>query len=141
MLNALMLNKRLLSVFTAFLLSSLLSFAQGTGEGGGRLLRFEPAVVNLGEIDASTGSVEVSFTFENISSSDVTVVDVHAQCGCTVPSFSHSSVKPGKKGVIKVKLLTNDLSGPQKRHLTVVSTNGETKRFSTISIVCSVKRD
>jgi len=134
-----MLNRRL--TLTLFLTLSVLlpCFAQSAG-GGGRLLRFDEAAIDLGEIDASRGEVEVAFTFENISSKPVTVLDVYAQCGCTVPAFSPESVNPGKKSVIKVKLLTKDLTGPQKRHLTVVSSDGENKRFSTISIICTVTR-
>lgn len=124
-----------LVIIGTLLLSVLLPCrAQG---GSGRLLQFENASIDLGDIPSGK-DVSVSFRFANIADAPVSVVDVHAQCGCTVPSFSTSSVKPGKKGTVNVKLLTKGLSGPQKRHLTVITTNGEKRRFSTITIICNI---
>lgn len=118
------------------LLTSVLLPCRAQG-GSGKLLQFENASIDLGDIPRGEDAA-VSFRFTNIAGVPVSVVDVHAQCGCTVPSFSGESVKPGKHGTVRVKLLTKDLSGPQKRHLTVIATNGEKRRFSTITIICNI---
>ena len=134
-----MLNKRFTSILFLTLSFLFPCLAAGDG-GGGRFLRFDEPCVDLGEVDASLEEVAVEFAFTNIHSAPVTVVDVYAQCSCTRPSFSPMVIKPGGGATIKVKLLLKDLTGPQKRHLTVISTDGEKRRFSTISIICTVKR-
>lgn len=105
-----------------------------------RFLLFTPAVVDIGDVDASEKTVSVPFTFTNISGSDIQLLDVHSQCSCTRPSFSRKTVPPGKESSLRVVLFLEDLTGPQKRHLTVISTDGEKRRFSTITIICNVKR-
>lgn len=105
-----------------------------------KLLRFDPAVVNLGELPASQDSVSVTFDFTNISEGDVHLVEVHSQCSCTKPYYSSKTVRSGKKSSLKVTLYLKDLTGPQKRYLTAVATDGQKRRFSTITIVCNVVR-
>ena len=106
----------------------------------GRFLRFEPAVVNLGDLQAAQDSVCVNFDFENISEDEVTLADVVAQCTCTKAHFRRESIPAGGKSSLRVTLYLRDLIGAQKRHLTVVSTNGERYRYSTITIICNVNR-
>ena len=106
----------------------------------GRLLRFDPAAVNLGELKVSQDSVSVTFNFENISDGEVTVADVVPQCSCTKAFFSRKSIPAGGKSSLRVTLYLKDLTGAQKRHLTVISTNGERSRYSTITILCNVNR-
>lgn len=110
---------------------------QGTS---GRFLRFNPASVELGELKASQDSVCVNFKFENISDDSITVSDVVAQCSCTKAFFSKKTIPAGGRSSLRVTLYLKDLTGPQKRHLTVVSTNGERYRYSTITIICNVNR-
>ena len=117
------------------LLALLPCRAQG---GSGRLLRFDPAIVQLGEIESADGPVTVTFRFTNISDAAVSIVDVHAQCGCTEPEFSRASIAPGQESSLRVILHTRDLSGPQKRNLTVISSDGTRRRYSSISIECNV---
>ena len=66
------------------------------------LLRFEEPVAEIGSVRYDGGSVSVRFTFTNIADKPVTVLDVHAMCGCTVPQWDRKSVKPGKTGWIDV---------------------------------------
>ena len=106
----------------------------------GRFLRFDPAAVELGELRPSQDSVSVTFTFENISEGDVAISDVVSQCSCTKAYFSKQTVPAGGKSSLRATLYLKDLTGAQKRHLTVVSTNGERYRYSTITILCNVKR-
>lgn len=106
----------------------------------GRFLRFDPASVELGELRASQDSVCVNFKFENISEGKVAISDVVSQCSCTKAYFSKDTIPAGGKSSLRVTLYLKDLSGPQKRHLTVLSTNGERYRYSTITIICNINR-
>lgn len=131
----------MLNRLTVFLLMLLPLLPASGGEGaGGRYLLFEPAAVDIGEVSFTEGRVTVDFPFTNIAGKTVSIVDVHAQCGCTKASFSSVPVTPGKGGVVRVTLELKDLAGPQKRHLTVISTDGTIRRFSTITITGTVIR-
>ncbi|MDE6872160.1 MAG: DUF1573 domain-containing protein [Bacteroidales bacterium] len=99
-----------------------------------RLLRFDEPVAEIGTIRHDAGKVNVRFTFENISGSNVSIVDVRTQCGCASPSFSREGIPPGGKGHIDVLLDPENLFAEQKRHLTVVASNGEYRKFSTITV-------
>lgn len=106
-----------------------------------RLLRFEPSVIEIDTVRYDAGTVNVRFVFENICDRDVSVIDVHTQCGCTRPSFSRNPVKPGEKGYIDVTFDPSTLFAEQKRHMTVIATNGEYRKFSTITVHGYVARD
>lgn len=105
------------------------------------LLRFEKAVAALDTVLFDGGPVTVKFVCENISSSPVSIIDVHSQCGCTDAQFGRGSIAPGKKAEVRVTLDPSGLMGQQAKHLTVVAGNGEYRRFNTITVECYVKRD
>ena len=132
--------RRSIKLILTLLLSVHLFQVPAQEEKSTRFLLFSPAVVNLGDVNASDQTVSVPFTFTNISDSDIQLLDVHSQCSCTKPVFSKKTVPSGKESSLQVTLFLKDLTGPQKRHLTVISTNGEKRRFSTITIVCNVIR-
>lgn len=65
-------------------------------------VKFDEDSWNFGDIAEDGGAVSHVFTFTNISSSPVVVLDVSASCGCTSPSFSRKPVMPQQKGEITV---------------------------------------
>jgi hypothetical protein len=65
-------------------------------------VKFDENSWDFGEIAEDGGAVSHVFTFTNISSSPVVVLDVSASCGCTSPSFSRKPVMPNQKGEITV---------------------------------------
>ncbi len=114
------------------------AFADG---GTPRILRFDPNVIQVDTVRFDGGPVKVRFVCENIADKAVTILDVHAQCGCTTPVFPRTPVKPGEKAVVEVTLHPENLFGEQKRHLTVVATNGDYRKFNTLTVLAYVKRD
>lgn len=106
-----------------------------------RLLRFSASVAEVDTIRFDGGEVTVRFECENISDKAVTILDVHPQCGCTTPVFPRTSIAPGKTAVVEVTLHPESLFGEQKRHLTVVATNGDYRKFSTLTVHGYVQRD
>ena len=132
--------RKLIRLLLTLLLSVQLYQVHAQETQSTRFLLFTPAVVDIGDVDASEKMVSVPFTFTNISGSDIQLLDVHSQCSCTKPVFSKKKVPSGKESSLRVVLFLEDLTGPQKRHLTVISTDGEKRRFSTITIICNVIR-
>ena len=106
-----------------------------------RLLRFTPATIEIGTVRFDGGPVKVTFEYENISGSPVSILDVRAQCGCTAPEYSHSALAPGKKGKVEVTFDPSQTFGEQKRYLTVVASNGTYRKLSTIQVHGYVERD
>lgn len=106
-----------------------------------KLLRFESVVIEVDTIRYDGGPRTVRFVCTNIADKPVTILDVSAQCGCTVPKFQQTAIRPGEKGWVEVTLKPDDLYGEQIRHLTVISTNGDYRRFNTITVHGYVERD
>lgn len=118
----------------------LLPQALAWGEGTPRILRFEPAVIDIDTVRFDAGEIKVRFECVNISDKPVSIIDVRSQCGCLKPSFSTTSIAPGKKGHVDAVLDPKGLFADQKRHLTVVATNGDYRKFNTITVTGYVDR-
>lgn len=110
------------------------------GEGTPRILSFEPNVISIDTVRYDAGEITVRFECTNICDKPVAIIDVRSQCGCTRPSFGKASIAPGKKGYVDVVFDPHTLFSDQKRHLTVVATNGEYRKFSTLTITGYVDR-
>lgn len=110
------------------------------GEGTPRILSFEPNVISIDTVRYDAGEITVRFECTNICDKPVAIIDVRSQCGCTRPSFGKASIAPGKKGYVDVVFDPHTLFADQKRHLTVVATNGEYRKFSTLTIMGYVDR-
>lgn len=110
------------------------------GEGKPRILSFDPNVISIDTVRYDAGEITVRFECTNICDKPVAIIDVRSQCGCTRPSFGKASIAPGKKGYVDVVFDPHTLFADQKRHLTVVATNGEYRKFSTLTITGYVDR-
>ncbi len=106
-----------------------------------RLLKFEPAVMDFGSVRFDAGSKTVDFVFSNISDKPVSILEVYAQCGCTKAVFDRRPVPVGGMSDISVTLDPSMLYGEQERHLTVISTNGDYRKYNTITLHGFVERD
>lgn len=66
-------------------------------------------------------SVSYEFKFTNTGKSDLLIVDVSTSCGCTVPSFPKTPIRPGDEGAIKVSFNSAGKSGFQAKNVLVVA--------------------
>ena len=110
------------------------------GEGKPRILRFEPAVISIDTVRYDAGELTVRFECTNICDKPVAILDVRSQCGCAKASFGKASIAPGKKGYVDVVFDPKDLFAEQKRHLTVLASNGDYRKFNTLTITGYVDR-
>ena len=69
-----------------------------------------------------TASTE--FTVKNISSEDVLIENVQPSCGCTVPDWTRTPIKPGGVGVIKAIYNTQGRPGNFNKTLTIKTNRG-----------------
>lgn len=118
----------------------LLPRVSARGEGTPRILRFEPSVISIDTVRYDAGVINVRFECVNICDKPVAIIDVRSQCGCAKPSFSPQSIAPGEKGCVDVSFDPKSLFAYQKKHLTVVATNGDYRKFNTLTITGYVDR-
>jgi hypothetical protein len=60
-----------------------------------------------------------SFKFTNTGKSDLIITAANASCGCTVPTYSKTPVKPGEKGQIDVVFDSEGKKGQTTKKVTV----------------------
>lgn len=128
---------RIFNIALALCLAGVLPSAGQTP----RILSFESPVMEIDTVRYDAGPVKVRFVCTNICDKTVSILDVHSLCGCVKPTFSRSSIKPGEKSTVEVTLDPSTLFAEQNRHLTVIATNGDYRKFNTITIHGYVERD
>lgn len=94
-----------LATFAA--LFSLNIWAQNEQANGSKAdhsaLKFDAESWDFGSIKEDGGSVKHLFTFKNIGTKPVVILDVTTGCGCTTPTYSRKPVMPNQSGEIEVK--------------------------------------
>ena len=63
--------------------------------------KFETETHDFGKIPQGK-PVSYEFKFENIGTEPLIISKVESTCGCTVPKYTKTPVKPGEKGTISV---------------------------------------
>lgn len=89
-------------------------------------IKFDKVSHNYGKFKKSAGPQICSFTFTNTGDEDLIIYRAVASCGCTVPKFTKTPIKPGEKGAINVEYNASriQLGGHFKKSITV-NTNGK----------------
>jgi hypothetical protein len=65
--------------------------------------------------------VAYSFKFTNSGGSDLIISRVSSSCGCTVPDFPKTPIKPGESHKIDVKFDSQNRRGFQNKSVTIIS--------------------
>ncbi|MEZ5197677.1 MAG: DUF1573 domain-containing protein [Bacteroidales bacterium] len=65
--------------------------------------------------------VTYGFKFKNTGKSDLIISQVNTTCGCTVPEFPKTPIKPGEEKYVKVKFDSGGRKGVQNKSATVVT--------------------
>lgn len=65
-------------------------------------ISFDKTVHNYGTFSESTPIQKCVFTFTNTGDQPLVINSAVASCGCTVPKFTKSPVKPGETGTVNV---------------------------------------
>lgn len=84
------------------------------------MLTFESLEHNFGRIIEGE-TVAFSFSFTNTGKSDLIIADVSTSCGCTVPSYPKTAIKPGEKGAVKVSFNSRGRRGFQTKSVIVLA--------------------
>lgn len=65
-------------------------------------IKFEKNTYDFGKFSESQPVQKCVFTFTNVGNAPLVINQAIASCGCTVPSYTKTPIKPGEKGQIKV---------------------------------------
>jgi major membrane immunogen (membrane-anchored lipoprotein) len=85
-------------------------------------IKFEKESHEFGDV-AEGEKMEYTYKFTNEGTADLVVTNARAGCGCTVPDWTKTPIKPGEGGVIKVVFDSEGRSGFNDKTVTV-ETNG-----------------
>ncbi len=107
-------------LMTIMLLGSItMTFAQKAAE-----IKFDKVTHNFGKFSDKNPVVTCAFSFTNVGEQPLVVNQAVASCGCTVPEYTKTPIKPGEKGEIKVTYNgTGKFPGHFKKSITI-RTNG-----------------
>jgi hypothetical protein len=64
---------------------------------------------------------EYDFKFKNTGKKPINITNARGSCGCTVPTWPHEPILPGKEGVIHVTYHSNGRPGPISKEVTIES--------------------
>lgn len=65
-------------------------------------IEFDKLTNNFGTFSESTPVQKCTFTFTNKGDKPLIINQAVASCGCTVPTYTKTPIKPGEKGTISV---------------------------------------
>lgn len=87
-------------------------------------IKFDKVSHDFGTFSDKAPVVTCTFTYTNVGEKPLVINQAVASCGCTVPEYTKTPVKPGEKGAIKVTYNgTGKFPGHFKKVITV-RTNG-----------------
>lgn len=88
-------------------------------------IKFEKTTHNFGKFKKSAGVQTCSFNFTNTGDEDLVIYRAVAACGCTVPKFTKTPIKPGATGTISVEYNASRQFGGHFKKSITVNTNGK----------------
>jgi hypothetical protein len=84
------------------------------------VMTFKTTEHNFGDI-LENQKVETTYEFTNTGKVDLLINDCRAACGCTVPDWPKTPIKPGASGKIKVVFDSAGKAGMNNKIVTVVA--------------------
>jgi hypothetical protein len=96
------------------------SASGNTDRGSLPVIKFADTEHDFGRIIEGE-TVSYTFNFTNNGKSDLIIAEVSTSCGCTVPSYPKTPIRPGESGTIKVAFNSIGRRGFQNKNIVVVS--------------------
>lgn len=84
------------------------------------VIQFAVQTYDFGKVKEGE-KVNFDYEFTNTGKSPLVISAAHASCGCTVPEWPKTPVKPGEKGKIKVTFDSSHKQGIQDKAITVTA--------------------
>lgn len=91
---------------------------------------------NFGDINDGD-KVSYNYTFKNTGANDLIISSAQGSCGCTVPEYPKTPIKPGKSGTMKVSFDSKGKTGQQSKTVTIRANTAT--GVETLTIKANVK--
>ncbi len=98
---------------------------------------FSSTTQDAGEV-LDTDPVQLAYLFRNTGAGPLTITQVKAACGCTVPELDKKTYMPGESGTLNVTFDPTNKSGAMARNITVF-TDSNTSPSLTLIVRALVK--
>ena len=105
----------------------LMSVCYAMGQQNQASFKFEKVVYIFGMFSENEPVLKCEFTFVNAGTAPLVINQAVASCGCTVPSYTKTPIKPGEKGEIKVTYNGRGAFPGHFKKTITVRTNGVTE--------------
>lgn len=108
-----------------FSLSTRAHAQTATPDPNAPVMTFETDTMNFGTVTQGT-IVERDYKFTNTGKQPLIISGATGSCHCTVPSYPHEPIPPGKTGVIHVRFDSNGKMSYQDKTATITSNANNT---------------
>ena len=112
--------------------------AQKTDGTGKAVMEFAQTEYDFGTVNQGD-KVETVFTFTNTGEEDLVITSAKGSCGCTIPEYPKTPVKPGEKGDIKVSFNSAGKNGQQTKTVTIRANTKTGREMLTIKAAIKAK--
>lgn len=119
--------KKFLIAFVMLFSCFTFAKAQAPAQAKQASIKFEKLVYDFGKFSEKAPVQKCVFAFTNVGSAPLVINQAVASCGCTVPSYTKTPIKPGEKGEIKVTYNGKGAFPGHFKKTITVRTNGETE--------------
>jgi hypothetical protein len=85
--------------------------------------------------------VTYAFQFKNTGGSDLVISSAQGSCGCTVPSYPRTAIKPGQSAMIDVLFNSEGKSGLTQKTVTLVTNCNPSTKVISISATVIVPEE
>lgn len=107
-------------ILMSLLLVCGITFAAAQAE-----IKFDKLTHNFGSFSEKDAKVSCVFTFTNVGDAPLIINQAVASCGCTVPEYPKTPVKPGESGEIKVTYNGKGKFPGHFKKMITIRTNGK----------------
>jgi len=104
---------------------------QEVSKDGAPIATFKKAEHDFGTVKKGSKN-ETEFEVTNTGNADLVIINASASCGCTVPDYQKTPIKPGESSKIKVVFSANS-PGMQSKTVTLTTNTSNSTELLTVS--------
>ena len=105
--------------------------AQVPADGKYPTMTFQKEEHDFGTIKQGD-KVSTDFQFKNTGEADLIITSARGSCGCTVPEYPKTAIKPGETGTIKVSFDSKGKQGKTNKTVTILCNTKEGNKILNI---------
>jgi len=106
--------------------------AQVPADGNYPTMTFQKEEYDFGTIKQGD-KVSTDFQFKNTGEADLIITSARGSCGCTVPDYPKTPIKPGETGNIKVSFDSKGKQGKTSKTVTILCNTQEGNKILKIN--------